>query len=277
MIKSLGLAGFGQDSWQPIACNTNAKSINIAALEHALKVCNKKGKIVIASAATVTGTDYDDLGAISKIFKKCNAWLHVDAAFGIFERLVSGKDSKTKGLEFVDSITLDFHKWLNVPYACGVFLTKHVSCLKESCEVTAPYLTSTENIIPFISLGIENSRRFRAFPVWATLMAYGRNGIKHHIETNIRQAKLLANWITKSDKFELIRTCELNIVLFKLNPATLNITSNECISKLNSFGQVFLTPGSWQGEPIIRAALSNWSTDDNDVEKVIATLNKLEA
>jgi len=275
MVKSLGLAGFGQDNWQPITCNIDEESMNIKALEDTLITCTAKSKIVIASAGTVTGTDFDDLAAISVLCKKYDAWLHVDAAFGIFERLISGIEGKTRGIEYADSITLDCHKWLNVPYDCGVFLTQDVPLLQATCEVTAPYLAGSGNDVPFMSLGIENSRRFRAFPVWATLMAYGRSGVKENIVSNIHQAGTLANWIDESDKFNLIKPCELNVVLFKPNFAMLNLTSDECIAKLNASGQVFLTPGRWNGEAIIRAALSNWSTSDDDVQRVITTLNSL--
>lgn len=275
MVKSLGMAGFGQDNWQPISCYADAESMDILALEDALFACTAKSKIVIASAATVTGSDYDDLIAISALCKKYNAWLHVDAAFGIFERLISGAEGKTRGIELADSITLDCHKWLNVPYDCGVFLTQHIPFLQASCEVTAPYLVGSGNDIPFMSLGVENSRRFRAFPVWATLMAYGRKGVTDNIKSNIHQASMLANWISGSDKFILVKPCELNVVLFKPNSAILNLTSDECIDKLNTSGQVFLTAGAWNGEAIIRAALSNWSTSDDDVQRVIASLHTL--
>jgi len=126
-----------------------------------------------------------------------------------------------------------------------------------------------------MSLGIENSRRFRAFPVWATLMAYGRNGVKENIKTNIHHAEVFANWLDKSDKFVLVKPCELNVVLFKPNSEILNLSSDECIAKLNESGQVFLTPGNWKGQPIIRAALSNWSTSDDDVQRVMTTLNNI--
>ena len=272
MVKSLGMAGFGQDSWHAISCNNDTEAMDISALEQALKQCNANSRIVIASAATVTGTDYDDLIAISALCKKYHAWLHVDAAFGIFERLIAGVEGKTQGIEQADSITLDCHKWLNVPYDCGVFLTKHIPLLQASCEVTAPYLAGSDNEIPFMSLGIENSRRFRAFPVWATLMVYGRAGIRDSIKANIRQAAMLADWIEQSDKFILLKPCQLNVVLFKPNDDLLGLNSSECMNKLNASGQVFLTPGAWQGEGIIRAALSNWATTDDDVQKVIATL-----
>jgi glutamate/tyrosine decarboxylase-like PLP-dependent enzyme len=272
MLKSLAMAGFGQDSCLPVECDLDSESMNIASLEQALVTNSHKSAIVIASAATVTGTDYDNLVGVAEVCHKYDAWLHVDAAFGIFERLVNGKQGKTNGLELADSITLDCHKWLNVPYDCGVFLTRHQKLLQQSCEVSAPYLKNAEKEIPFMSLGIENSRRFRAFPVWATLQAYGKQGIKKEIQSNINQAKTIANWIDDSEYYELVKPCDLNVVLFKPNLEKLGIDSQQCMNRLNDSGQVFLTPGVWLGEPIIRVAISNWSTTDKDVEKVIQLL-----
>lgn len=275
MIKSLGMAGLGQDSWQKISCLKDSEAMDVTALAVALQNSQSISNIVIASSATVTGTDYDDLLAIAQLCKKHKAWLHVDAAFGIFERLLTGPQGKTQGIELADSITLDCHKWLNVPYDCGVFLTQYPELLKDSCNAIAPYLASDTQTIDLLSLGIENSRRFRAFPVWATLMAYGKQGIRQQIQSNINQAQKLAQWIDKSSDYLLVRRCELNVVLFKPDPVKHNLTCNDCIQKLNQSGQVFLTPGRWQGEPIIRAALSNWATTNADVKRVIKTLSHL--
>lgn len=275
MIKSLGFAGFGQNSWQKIACNADTESMDIRALDVALAGSTTRSRVVIASAATVTGTDFDDLAAIATLCKKYQAWLHVDAAFGIFERLTCTQKSKTCGIEHADSITLDCHKWLNVPYDCGVFLTQHMGLLEQCCEVSAPYLANPENTLSYMSLGIENSRRFRAFPVWATLLAYGKQGIMDNIKSNMRQASMLADWIDQSANYVLLKPCELNVVLFKPNGAVLSLSTDECMTKLNASGQVFLTPGIWQGQPIIRAALSNWATSDEDVQRVITALEKL--
>ena len=274
MVKSLGLAGFGQNNYIQVPCLNNSEAIDTLELEQLLGQSKAKSRIVIASAATVTGTDYDNLIEVSRLCNKYSAWLHVDAAFGIFERLIAGPQGKTKGLEFADSITLDCHKWLNVPYDCGVFLTLHQQLLKETCHVAAPYLLEDKENIDFMSLGIENSRRFRAFPVWATLKYYGRSGIKQQIEKNIKQAKAFANWLAQSEHYELVKPCQLNVVLFRPSKS-LNLSSNQCMTMLNNTGRVFLTPGQWQGEPIMRAALSNWSTEMNDVEHVISLLDDI--
>ncbi|WP_144212884.1 pyridoxal phosphate-dependent decarboxylase family protein [Shewanella donghaensis] len=281
MVKSLGMAGFGQNSWHKVDCLAESEAMDVNSLEQQLVIMkaenSPKSIIVIASAATVTGTDYDDLIAISNLCKRYNAWLHVDAAFGIFERLMHGAEGKTKGLEFADSITLDCHKWLNVPYDCGVFLTQHQGLLQASCEVDAPYMMSDANEVAFMSLGIENSRRFRAFPVWATLKAYGKEGIKAQVSRNVAQAKQLAQWLEASDLYELVKPCELNVVLFKpkANLAEESLTAmsaNECMLKLNQTGEIFFTPGVWNGEPIIRAAISNWVTTEEDMQTAIRAL-----
>ena len=221
MIKSLGMAGLGQQQVTYVDNIKNSEKIDCDELERHLTKSNSKGKMVIASAATVTTTDFDDLIRIRELCNKHNAWLHVDAAFGIFERLINGTQGKTAGIEFADSITLDCHKWLNVPYECGVFLTQHRQQLFESCDVPAPYLSSSDNEPDFMSLGIENSRRFRALPIWLSLLAYGRAGVKFWVEENIKCAGLLADWVSASERYTLMHHCQLNVVLFKPNTAGL--------------------------------------------------------
>lgn len=271
MVKSLGMAGFGQNQITRIDALDNSEAMNVDELEKALKRSNAKGKIVIASAATVTATDFDQLEEISVLCKMYNAWLHVDAAFGIFERMLNGPDGKTKGIELADSITLDCHKWLNVTYDCGVFFTRHKDQLYVSCNVSAPYLTQTNDEPDFMSLGIENSRRFRAFPVWLTLLAYGREGISDWVKKNIEHAKLLSEWIDNSSEFELMHPCNLNVVLFRPKSDGLteieqdNLTST-FLEKINNDGRLFLSPGKWKNRSIIRAAFSNWQTDERDLE-----------
>ncbi|MBD1583749.1 pyridoxal phosphate-dependent decarboxylase family protein [Pseudoalteromonas sp. S16_S37] len=275
MIKSLGLAGFGQHTWQSIACLANSEAMDVDALSEALKNSRAKSKIVLASAATVTGTDYDDLMRISALCKAHNAWLHVDAAFGMFERLVSGPTGKTRGLELADSITLDCHKWLNVPYDCGVFLTRHHDVLKQTCHVGASYLVQSDEFDDYLSLGIENSRRFRAFPVWCTLFAYGQSGIREAVERNISQAKALAQWLDSSPYYDLLKPCELNVVVFAPSAKHPLSSSAECQKMINSSGEIFVTPGQWQGKATMRAAFSNWSTQMSDVERGVAVLERI--
>jgi glutamate/tyrosine decarboxylase-like PLP-dependent enzyme len=275
MIQSLGMAGFGQKSWQKVRTLANSEAMCVDSLAYMLSNSRCKGKIVVASAATVTGTDYDDLKAISKLCQTHDAWLHVDAAFGIFERLLNGPKGKTEGIELADSITLDCHKWLNVPYDCGVFLTRQPAYVVQTCDVQAPYLNTTSDQVNFRSMGIENSRRFRALPVCATLIGYGKEGIKKQIHNNVLLAKEFAQWLDNSDKYELVKPCELNVVLFCPGSSHPLKNVEACLAAINASGRVFMTPGVWQGKPIIRAAFSNWVTTHSDIAKVTTLLQIL--
>ncbi len=271
MVKSLGMAGLGQKHLTKIDPQDNSEAIDVEHLQQLLEQSAAKGKVVIASAGTVTATDFDELAKIAELCKKHHAWLHVDAAFGLFERVVNGPQGKTRGIELADSITVDCHKWLNVPYDCGVFLTSHLKLLEQSFDVPAPYLINDSNVPDFMSIGIENSRRFRAFPVWLSLLAYGKQGIKQWVKTNIELSQQLASWLDESEFYELVHPCQMNVILFRpncdgLSQQLADQLTNERLLAINQDGRIYLSPGVWQGNQIIRAALSNWQTDAGDIE-----------
>ncbi len=277
MNKSLGMAGLGQDCITRVNSLANTEIIDIIDLENKMSRSHAKAKIVIASAGTVTATDFDQLVAVRKVVDQYEGWLHVDAAFGLFERLVAGEDTLTKGIEFADSITVDCHKWLNVPYDSALYLTRHGEVLSSACHVAAPYLDNEFQQPDFMSLGIENSRRFRALPIWMSLLAYGKQGVASWVANNIRLAKKFAQLLNESADYELMLECKLNVVLFR--PDCVGLTDAESdqkttafLSAINRDGRVFVSPGLWQGRKIIRAALSNWETCDEDIQVVMECL-----
>lgn len=280
MVKSLGMSGLGQQHVIKVDALPNSEAMDVNNLKVLLEQNQSKAKIVIASAGTVTTTDFDDLQAIAKLCKEHEAWLHVDAAFGLFERVVNGVEGKTQGIERADSITVDCHKWLNVPYDCGVFLTRHLDLLEQSFDVPAPYLTNFGDEPDFMSLGVENSRRFRALPVWLSLLAYGKQGVRGWVESNIKMSQQLAQWIDLSDDYDLVHPCHMNVILFRPNCQGLSqLEADEKTKKLlnmiNQDGRIYLSPGLWQGNEVIRVALSNWQTGQRDIEIAIEVLCEL--
>jgi glutamate/tyrosine decarboxylase-like PLP-dependent enzyme len=298
-IKSLGFAGIGQRNLHRVGTTGKIdERMDTTALAHALEQAGPScGKIVVASAGTVTGTAFDDLVTIRTICDQHGAWLHVDGAFGIYERLLTGVNGRTKGIELADSITLDCHKWLNVPYDAGVCLVRERQYLERACFVDSPYFRSSGTDVDFISLGIENSRRFRAFPVWLSLLAYGRSGITAWVEKDVRLARTLASWCDESTQFELVFYGGLNVVLFRRTPALLaadgsrhlpgsavgagqssrgSISADEAdtqtlslLEVLNDRGVAYMTAPMWRdGRRAIRAAFSNYSTTTSDLQLV---------
>jgi glutamate/tyrosine decarboxylase-like PLP-dependent enzyme len=270
-IKALAMLGMGRAAHRTVACLPGREAMDVAALREALAK-HSGPSIVLASACTVNTADFDDLSAIAQLCHEFEAWLHVDAAFGLFAACSSRHAHLLQGLELADSITADAHKWLNVPYDCGFVLTRHLGLLERIFQASAAYLASPTSDVPDLFLRTpESSRRFRALPVWMTLMAYGRDGYREIVERTCELAESLGEWIKASPHFELLAPVRLNIVCFALRQATPE-TNERFLRSIEVDGRIFLTPTHYVGKPALRAAFSNWRTTAADLEIIQAAL-----
>ncbi|NJN55035.1 MAG: hypothetical protein HC804_09935, partial [Anaerolineae bacterium] len=123
----------------------------------------------------------------------------------------------------------------------------------------------------------QNSRRFRALPVWMTLLAYGRDGYRDIVERNCAQANWLGEQIDESNRFRLLAPVLLNVVCFTLAGEPTLSEVEMFLTRVRDDGRVFLTPTIYQGVPAIRAAFSNWQTTDRDLEISWQALQELAA
>ncbi|NJO70910.1 MAG: hypothetical protein HC825_02795 [Oscillatoriales cyanobacterium RM1_1_9] len=253
----------------PDANGQEGEAMDIEDLELQLKASSAPIKIVISSAGTVTTTAFDDFQAIARLCQIHHAWHHLDGAFGLFARCSSRYRHLTQGAELADSITVDCHKWLNVPYDCGVALTRHRDLLEETFAVGAAYLNTEDTLPSLMNRGIENSQRFRGLPIWFSLMAYGSEGVQAMVESCCGLARQLADWIAISAHYHLLLPAHLNVVLFAGqftgDQVTVNRLNQALLSRINQTGKVFLSPGYYQGQFCFRAALSNWRTGEEDL------------
>lgn len=275
MLKSLGLVGLGRQTYTKVGTLPGREAMDVDALARALSVSEAKAKIVIASAGIVSTGDFEDLNAIADLCEEHGAWLHVDGAFGLFARCSPRFSSMVQGVERADSITTDCHKWLNVPYDCGLFLTRHLDLLESAMRLTAPYLETDDPAPSYINRAIESSQRFRALPVWMSLMAYGRSGVQELVERTCDLAARLGERIQEAEGYELLAPVRLNIVLFRgvfADDETSNARQSALMTAINETGKVFLTPGVFDGRAGMRAAFSNWMTTEADVEIVADAL-----
>eukprot|EP01134_Creolimax_fragrantissima_P002473 CFRG2473T1 len=281
VLKCMGFSGIGQSNLIRVPSSSLVnEEMDIDMLEVLLTRYEDCGKIVVASAGTVSGTAFDNMVAIRKVCDRHNAWLHVDGAFGLYERLVTGKHGRTNGVEYADSIAVDCHKWLNVPYDSGVCLVRNLSMLQQACYVDSPYFASRGPEFDFLTLGIENSRRFRAFPVWFTLLTYGREGVVKWVKGNIDLASNFANWIeAESPSYELLHYGELNVVLFRpVSPADGKDSDTNTLNHvrlINEGGIMYLNPTMWNKERVLRLAIANYSTTEKDMQRVKVELERI--
>ncbi|QDH80837.1 aspartate aminotransferase family protein [Echinicola soli] len=275
-IKCLAMLGIGSKNIIKIKTKSgNREAMDIAHLESTIANLDGKPFILISSAGTVNTVDFDDFLAIAKIKEKYCFWWHIDAAFGGFAACSPSYKQLLTGWEVADSITLDGHKWLNVPYESGIFLVKeehHYLQVASFQNSNAPYLGDPMENFNYLNLLPENSRRLKALPVWFSLISYGREGYQAIVENCIALAKEFGQAIQESKRFELLAPIRLNTVCFSLKDQA---HTASFLSSLNATGNVFMTPTVYQGKEAIRAAFVNYRTTKNDIVSVLKLMEEI--
>lgn len=268
VVKSMAMMGLGRSALVRIPALPGREAIDVAQLEQYLAAHPEELVIVSASAGTVNTVDFDDIAAIVKLKKRYAFWLHVDAAFGGFAALSDTHRHLLAGWEQADSITIDAHKWLNVPYDSAMLFTRHPEMQLEVFKnAGAAYLGDPAKQFNYTNYGPENSRRFRALPAWFSLQAYGREGYSELVTRNIRHAHLLGQHIASDERFRLLAPVHMCVTCFTLNIAEAELPEAIAayLQALQDSGVVYMTATHYAGVPAIRAALVNWRTTEEDV------------
>jgi glutamate/tyrosine decarboxylase-like PLP-dependent enzyme len=277
-VQAIAMLGIGRANIRRLT-RDGVGRVDLEALERSLAA--GEGDIVVANAGEVNAGDFDPIAEIAALARQHGAWLHVDGAFGLFARLAPESRGLTEGIELADSIGADAHKWLNVPYDCGFVFVREPDRLANALSFGAPYLPSADDPRPapgFFSP--ENSRRARAFAVWATLRAYGRDGHRAMVERHLRLARGLADRIDEAPEFERLADVQLNIVCFRARPdgfaeEDLDDLNRELGEALLEDGRVFAGTTLYNGAVAFRPAIVNWQTTEADVDLLVDVLLEL--
>jgi glutamate/tyrosine decarboxylase-like PLP-dependent enzyme len=278
VIKSLSMLGFGSNNMVYVKTLEDREAIDIQDLEVKLEQYRGRSIILNCSAGTVDTVDFDDLKSLAALKEKYGFWMHVDAAFGGFAACSPAHENLLDGWENADSITVDCHKWLNVPYESAVILVdqKHAVFQAETFQNSnAPYLGNPAENFSYLNFLPENSRRFRALPAWFSLMAYGKSGFQSVVENSIARASELGKYLNKSGLFQMVAPVRLNVVCFSLKRYP--DKNHEFLRLLNSRGKVFMTPTNLLGTSSIRAAFVNFRTTEKDIELAIEEMETVYA
>lgn len=275
IYKSLSMLGIGRKSMITINVLPDREAVDVAVLEQKLKEINAP-TIVVANAGTVNTVDFDNLQTIAELKKKYNFWLHVDAAFGGFAACSKKFSHLLNGINAADSITIDAHKWLNVPYDAAMQFTKHKKLQGRVFQNIAAYLGGDNLTDDFFHYTPENSRRFRALPSWFTLMAYGRKGCQEIVERNCILTQSLETKLKTSKHFRMLAPVRMNVACFTLSADNVSMEMiHHFLRLVRDDGRAFFTPTLYKGVPGIRAAISNWQTREKDITIAFEALEEV--
>jgi glutamate/tyrosine decarboxylase-like PLP-dependent enzyme len=223
--------------------------------------------IVCAQAGEVNTGAFDPLDAIADACAAApNAWLHVDGAFGLWAAAVPSLRHLVRGVERADSWATDAHKWLNVPYDCGVLFCAHPQAHSGAMSGRAAYLVYGEEERDQMDWNPESSRRARGFAVYAALRSLGRSGIVDLVERCCAHARAFADGVRELGA-EVLNDVVLNQVLFRF--AT-DEETDRVFAAVQASGEAWMGGTVWDGRRAIRISVSNWQTTDADVERTLA-------
>jgi glutamate/tyrosine decarboxylase-like PLP-dependent enzyme len=265
VFKALAILGIGRDRLRLVPTLPGREAVDVTALADALAATDGPA-IVVANAGTVNTVDFDDLVAIAALKDRFDFWLHTDGAFGAFAALSPRHEHLVAGLAQADSVCVDLHKWLNVPYDAAVQFTRRRDLQVAVFRNAAAYLGLPADEPDFVHLTPESSRRLRALPAWFALTAYGRAGHRDIVERNVDAARRLGELLAAHPRIRLLAPVRLNVVCF-----TVADPQRVC-DAVAAGGDAFVTPTVLDGVPGIRAAFSNWRTTDADVTRVAAAI-----
>jgi glutamate/tyrosine decarboxylase-like PLP-dependent enzyme len=227
--------------------------------------------IVCAQAGEVNTGAIDPLGDIADAAHARGAWLHIDGAFGMWAAASPQLRHLVAGGERADSWAVDAHKWLNVPYDGAVAIVADRAMVRAAIGVTAAYLLGDEGRDP-VDYSPEMSRRARAIPIYAALRQLGRDGLAELIERCCALARRVAAAMDDLDGARVLNDVVLNQVLVRFGED--DATTQRVIADVQRDGEAWLGGTVWDGVAAARVSVSNWSTTEQDIDRLVAAFGR---
>jgi glutamate/tyrosine decarboxylase-like PLP-dependent enzyme len=287
--KAVELLGLGNRYYHTVPTNA-AFEIDLGQLQAAIaqdRAAGLRPICIIGNAGTVNTGAVDDLNALADLAQREGLWFHVDGAIGALVALAPEHRHLVAGMERADSIAMDLHKWLHIPFEAGVALVRSERDHRFTFSLTPEYLAHAARGLAggtnwFSEYGLQLSRGFRALKVW---MSIKENGIEKYgrlIDQNIAQAGYLAGLVRNQPNLELLPPGVLNIVCFRYNPGglgseALNALNQELLIRLHESGQAAPSYTTLNGVYYLRAALCNHRSRREDFDLLVREVERIGA
>lgn len=293
--KSCGLLGIGRRGLRRIPI-TERVQLDLGKLEAAIADDQHAGRrpfCVVATAGTTNSGAIDDLQAAAELCRRHNLWLHVDGAYGASAVFSEQHRNLVRGIELADSVTIDPHKWLAMPFSAGVVLTRRPEALRTAFEVTTPYMPRVAaagdamKTKPQPAPAIDNfkistqwSRRMNSLKLWLTLRIHGRAAYEQHINRQMELARNFANRVETSGRYELaapmyVPIINLRVKLPDANEDAIRAANERVVAAVTRDGQQWISttevavPGKLDAtRSVIRVMIISYLTDEQNLQEL---------
>ena len=279
--KSAGLLGIGRKALHRIPI-TGRLQLDPAKLERAIEEDRAAGRFPFCAVATTGTTNsgiVDDLVAMADICHRHKLWLHVDGAYGAAVVFSDKHRHLVRGIELADSITIDPHKWLAVPFAAGVILTRHPKVLEQAFSITSPYMPKAAgaHLPDNARISTQWTRRMNSLKLWLTLRVHGRQAYEQHIDRQLELARNFAAWIENSQDFELAAPTTLTIVNFRVKAAgrseqEMAAAHAEIVEAVTHDGHLWISDTVVNGRSVLRMMVISYLTEERHLESLKSAL-----
>ena len=257
LVRALGVVGLGRERVIRVPADDQGR------MRADRLPGNVTGPAVIcAQAGEVNTGAFDPFPKIVAWARERDAWLHVDGAFGLWALADHGRAHLTAGLADADSWAADAHKWLNVPYDCGICLARRPADLRRSFAAVAGYLPPGAGFEASHHTP-QASQRARQVEVWAVLRTLGRQGVADLVARACQHAQTMAARLRQAD-LEVLNEVVLNQVLLR---AATDEATTALVDAVQREGTCWCGPTLWKGRPAMRISISGWATSGEDIDK----------
>jgi glutamate/tyrosine decarboxylase-like PLP-dependent enzyme len=288
--KSVILLGLGSHALRIIPVNDSFQ-INNKALRGAIdadRIAGLKPFCVVGGAGTANTGSIDDLNALADICEEEELWFHVDGAFGAWAVLAPTAKAKVRGMHRADSLAVDLHKLMYMPFELGCIFVKNEAAHRQTFALTPTYLAHGEgeggmtggDLTWFSDYGFQLTRGFRALKAWMSLKQHGVNKYGRIIEKNVQQADYLSNKIQQHPDLELIIPPMFNIVCFRFSPAgiddsVLSEINKQIVTELQEKGIAAPSGTILNGKYVIHVSITNHRSSRADFDLLLGEVLKL--
>ena len=282
--KAIETLGLGSDGLRKVAVKDDY-TIDLDALENQVAQDRKAGMVpfcVIATAGTINTGAIDDMNAIADFCAQEGLWFHVDGAIGAVAVLADNVRDQLSGIERADSIALDLHKWMHIPFEAGCVVIRNAAAHRDSFALVPEYLQREDDGGGMASgnywpsdFGLQLTRQFRALKVWMSIKEHGLERFGRMIARNVEQAHYLGALVEATPELELTGPIGLDIVCFRYNPGgldteALNTLNKKLLVKLQEGGVAAPSYTTLKGNYCLRAAISNHRSRFEDFDLMVA-------